>query len=181
MHKAHAENSLVTSFQVIGFRISAHLTCSWGQRSLWDRQGCICLQSLFLQEPACPFVDGTWINLSVLHVRAAKLLDCTERWVTQKPQVPVAQGWDRALEMGGGSGKNFPSAELKYYLGFSSPPSIPMWLHRVCGWVSEEGNISVSFRDQTFLRRSWAKASAGGPTLLAFGSRHSLSQAHSRS
>lgn len=39
IHGAHAENSLVTSFHVTGFRISAHLTCSgrgwgWGLGSL---------------------------------------------------------------------------------------------------------------------------------------------------
>lgn len=33
-HRAHVENSLVTSFEVTSFRISAHLTCSRGQKSL---------------------------------------------------------------------------------------------------------------------------------------------------
>lgn len=83
MHRACVENSLVTSFQVIGFRISAHLTCSRGQRSLWNRQGCICLQSLFLQEPACPFVDGMNKSFCATH-QGCKVpwLHWVERWIT---------------------------------------------------------------------------------------------------
>lgn len=83
MHRACVENSLVTSFQVTGFRISAHLTCSRGQRSLWNRQGCICLQSLFLQEPACPFVDGMNKSFCATH-QGCKVpwLHWVERWIT---------------------------------------------------------------------------------------------------
>lgn len=174
-HRAHVENSLVTSFEVTSFRISAHLTCSRGQKSLWTRQGCICLQSLCLQDPACPFVDG--MNTSFCATRKGckgPWLHWAERWMPHKPQVLLARGWQWALEMGGGPGRNSPWAEWSYFPWFLSPPSIQMWQRWVYGWIPEWSNNSVPLGNQMFLSRCWVKANEGDPTPLAFGPRHNL-------
>lgn len=124
LHMAHVENPVVTSFEVTSCRISTHLTCSGRQKSLWIRQGCICLQSLCLQAPACPFVDGMNKSFCATHQgRKGHWLHWVERWVTRKPQVLLAQGWPWALAMGGRPGKNFPWAEWRYFPWFLSPPS----------------------------------------------------------
>lgn len=124
MHRAHVENPLVTSFEVTSCRISTHLTCSGRQKSLWIRQGCICLQSLCLQVPACPFVDG--MNKAFLCYSPGPQRSLTAlSWEVNNTQTTSAAGprvaW--ALQLGGGPGKNVPWAEWTYFPWFLSPPS----------------------------------------------------------
>lgn len=147
----------------------SHLTCCRGQRSLWNRQGYICLQSLSLQKPACPFGDGVCIHLFGLCIRAEKLpdgwLQCVEQWLTHQPQVPEPKWGRGALGMGSGSGKNFFLADWKYFPGFLLQVSRCGSTESVGGSLCEA--TSVPFGDQMFLRRSWVWVSAGDPTLLA--------------
>lgn len=60
----------------------------------------------------------------------------------------LTQGWQGALERGGGSGKSFPLAKGKYFPWLSSPPSVCRCTAPRLGWIPEWSNNSVPFGDQ---------------------------------
>lgn len=60
---AHAENSLVTSFHVTGFRVSVHLTrgrgWGWGGKGLYERGRAACVyKAHFFQSLLVPLWTG---------------------------------------------------------------------------------------------------------------------------
>lgn len=97
-----------------------------------------------------------------------------EKWITHKPRGgPLApcKGGSRAPDMGAGSRKNVPSAEWKYFPGFSSPLSIQVWWHWVCGWVSEWGNV-CSFRGPNVPRERLSTGQCRTPYSASFLAPH---------
>lgn len=151
MHRAHVENPLVTSFEVTSCRISTHLTCSGRQKSLWIRQGCICLQSLCLQAPACPFVDG--MNKAFLCYSPGPQRSLTAlSWEVNNTQTTSAAG--PRVAVGTGDGRwAWEKRSLSWMDIFPLVFTSSKWQHWVYGRIPEWSNNSVPFGDQMFLSR----------------------------